>query len=161
MVTLSAISIGTLPNDGTGDSLRHSFQKCNANNQVLDALTTVVSSNSATTWGNRTHDVNQYSGHTVTLPINFDVALLTDTTGNNSTITLPDLTSAGVINNMVHFIKSAHWLGGTYNPISATISIEPYGTQEIDGSSSYTISKSTGSVQLLNSDGDWYVLSTA
>jgi hypothetical protein len=68
MITLSAINVGSTANDGTGDNLRYSFQKCNSNFIVLDTLHTVVNGTSAnwnwaysTTYANSTNWSQTYT----------------------------------------------------------------------------------------------------
>lgn len=49
MTLLANINIGSAPNDGTGDSLRESFIKCNDNFQILDTLATEFQSGNLNT----------------------------------------------------------------------------------------------------------------
>jgi hypothetical protein len=47
MISLSSINVGSSPNDGTGDTIRHAFLKSNTNFEITDSLNTNVSSSSA------------------------------------------------------------------------------------------------------------------
>ena len=113
MTLLANINVGSSPNDGTGDSLRTSFTKCNDNFQILDALATQfvagnlvgnVTSTGTSTFNTLNGNVitsNLFSGNgsaltNVAAATANIAALATQVTGN----TQANITTVGTLGNL-------------------------------------------------------------